>query len=224
MFIGVKTKILLTVLAIVLLFTIFSLVYFPSLQGRALLANYKSEVQNQAKTIALGASIALSEQNFKGLKTAMDFVKENEELRFVTLIQKDTIWNADSTSYKVEENTMVTFPEENTYRNDLVSNDSLIIMRAPFRTSIMDGEIMLGVSTNSINIRQKKMRMTALLISGAIFLVGMLIGLWLSRNISHPVQALRKAAKRVGEGDLTSEEKVVRRMKLENWLSHLIIW
>ena len=100
MFIGVKTKILLTVLAIVLLFTIFSLVYFPSLQGRALHANYKSEVQNQAKTIALGASIALSEQNFKGLKTAMDFVKENEELRFVTLIQKDTIWNADSTSYK----------------------------------------------------------------------------------------------------------------------------
>ena len=49
--------------------------------------------------------------------------------------------------------------------------------------------------------------MTALLISGAIFLVGMLIGLWLSRNISHPVQALRKAAKRVGEGDLTSEVK-----------------
>ena len=207
MFIGVKTKILLTVLAIVLLFTIFSLVYFPSLQGRALHANYKSEVQNQAKTIALGASIALSEQNFKGLKTAMDFVKENEELRFVTLIQKDTIWNADSTSYKVEDNAMVTFPEANTYSSDLVSSDSLIITKAPFRTSIMDGEIMLGVSTNSINSRQKKIRMTALLISGAIFLVGMLIGLWLSRNISHPVQALRKAAKRVGEGDLTSEVK-----------------
>ena len=207
MFIGVKTKILLTVLAIVLLFTIFSLVYFPSLQGRALRTNYQSEVQNQAKTIALGASIALSEQNFKGLKTAMDFVKENEELRFVTLIQKDTIWNADSTSYKVEDNAMVTFPEANTYSSDLVSSDSLIITKAPFRTSIMDGEIMLGVSTNSINSRQKKIRMTALLISGAIFLVGMLIGLWLSRNISHPVQALRKAAKRVGEGDLTSEVK-----------------
>ena len=95
----------------------------------------------------------------------------------------------------------------NTYSSDLVSSDSLIITKAPFRTSIMDGEIMLGVSTNSINSRQKKIRMTALLISGAIFLVGMLIGLWLSRNISHPVQALRKAAKRVGEGDLTSEVK-----------------
>ncbi|MBK8607789.1 MAG: HAMP domain-containing histidine kinase [Chitinophagaceae bacterium] len=102
---------------------------------------------------------------------------------------------------------MVTFPEANTYSSDLVSSDSLIITKAPFRTSIMDGEIMLGVSTNSINSRQKKIRMTALLISGAIFLVGMLIGLWLSRNISHPVQALRKAAKRVGEGDLTSEVK-----------------
>ncbi len=207
MFIGVKTKILLTVLAIVLLFTVFSLFYFPTLQRKILLTNYKSEIQNQAKTIALGASIALSEQNFKGLKTAMDFVKENEELKFVTLIQKDTIWNPDSNGYKIEDKVVVSYPEDQPFGIEQATSDSLIIMKAPFRTNIMDGEIMLGVSTNSINIRQRKIRITALLISAAIFLVGMLIGLWLSRNISKPVIALHKAAKRVGEGDLSSEVK-----------------
>ena len=204
MFIGVKTKILLTVLAIVLLFTVFSLFYFPALQRKVLFTNYKSEIQNQAKTIALGASIALSEQNFKGLKTAMDFVKENEELRFVTLIQKDTVWNPDSSSYKMEDKVVVSYPEDQPFGIDLVTSDSLIVMKAPFRTNIMNGEIMLGVSTKSINVRQRNVRMTALLISGSIFLVGMLIGLWLSRSISKPVKALHKAAKRVGEGDLSS--------------------
>lgn len=203
MFIGLKTKILLTVLAIVLLFTVFSLLYFPSQQGRTLLSNYSNEVQNQAKTIALGASIALSEQNFKGIQTAMDFVKENEELKFVALIQKDSIWNEAHTSYTIKDTVVVAYPDDQSFNKDLQSNDSLIVKRAPFKTDIMEGDIMLVVRTDSIKSRQKKIWVTALLVSGAIFIIGMLIGLWLSRNISHPVQALRKAAKRVGEGDLS---------------------
>ncbi len=207
MFIGVKTKILLTVLAIVLLFTLFSLLYFPSQQGKTLLSNYQNEVQNQAKTIALGASIALSEQNFKGIKTAMDFVKENEELRYVALIQTDTAWNPQHSAYTLRDSVIVSFPDDNTFSIDTKSSDSLIVKRAPFRSDIMNGDIMLIVSTDSISKRKKKIWLTALLVSGVIFLIGMLIGLWLSRNISHPVLALRKAAKRVGEGDLNSEVK-----------------
>ncbi len=207
MFIGVKTKILLTVLAIVLLFTFFSLLYFPSQQGRTLLSNYRNEVQNQAKTIAMGASIALSEQNFKGIKTAMDFVKENKELRFVALIQTDTVWNQNHTAYTMKDSVIVSYPDDKQFSINIQSNDSLIVKRAPFRSGIMDGDIMLVVSTDSINNRQKKIWLTALLVSAVIFLIGMLIGLWLSRNISHPVLALHKAAKRVGEGDLTSEVK-----------------
>jgi two-component system NtrC family sensor kinase len=205
MFIGVKTKILLTVLAIVLLFTLFSLLYFPSQQGKTLLSNYQHEVENQAKTIALGASIALSEQNFKGIKTAMDFVKENEELRYVALIQTDTVWNPQHTAFTLHDSVIVAFPDDKKFSIDTRSNDSLIVKRAPFRSDIMNGDIMLVVSTDSISKRKKQIWLTALLVSGVIFLIGMLIGLWLSRNISHPVLALRKAAKRVGDGDLSSE-------------------
>jgi two-component system, NtrC family, sensor kinase len=207
MFIGLKTKILLTVLAIVLLFTVFSLLYFPSQQGRTLLSNYSNEVHNQARTIALGASIALSEQNFKGIKTAMDFVRENEELKSVTLIQKDTVWNESKTTYIVRDSVLVSYPDDQAINKDLASNDTLIVKRAPFKTEIMEGEIMLVVRTASIKLRQKKIWITAMLVSSAIFFVGMLIGLWLSRNISHPVQALRKAARKVGEGDLNAEVK-----------------
>ena len=66
-----KTKIWLTVLAIVSMFSFFSLYYFPRQQEKNLLDNYNNEVQNLANTISLGAEIALTEENFEGVQTAM---------------------------------------------------------------------------------------------------------------------------------------------------------
>ena len=76
----------------------------------------------------------------------------------------------DSNGYKIEDKVVVSYPEDQPFGIEQATSDSLIIMKAPFRTNIMDGEIMLGVSTNYINIRQRK-PVTALL-SAAIFLVG----------------------------------------------------
>ena len=97
MFITLKTKIWLTILTIVLLFTFFTLYYFPKQQGRTLLKNYNSEVLNLAKTVALGVKIALNEQNYEGVMTAMEFVKGTPGLKFVSLLQIDTVWDESHT-------------------------------------------------------------------------------------------------------------------------------
>ena len=97
--ITLKTKIWLTVLSIVLMFSFFSLYYFPSQQGKYLLNNYNNEVQNLANTIALGVKIALTEENFDGVKTAMSFVKDDPRLEFVNLVVTDTIWSNDHTAF-----------------------------------------------------------------------------------------------------------------------------
>ena len=55
--IKLKTKIWFTVLAVVLMFSFFSLYYFPAQQEKYLLDNYNSEVQNLANINALGAAI-----------------------------------------------------------------------------------------------------------------------------------------------------------------------
>ena len=83
----------------------------------------------------------------------------------------------------------------------------MVVKRAAFNTSLMTGAILLGFSTNEINESQAAVQRTSLIVSSAIFLVGMLMGLWLSRNISVPVLALRDAAKRVSKGDLTTAVK-----------------
>src|SRR5829696_8209016 len=100
--ISLKAKIWVTVLAIVMMFAFFILYYFPGQQEKHLLNNYNKEVQNLANTVALGVKIALTEQNFEGVQTAMDFVKGDDQLRFVSLIQTDTLWDSTHTRFTLQ--------------------------------------------------------------------------------------------------------------------------
>jgi two-component system NtrC family sensor kinase len=209
MFFTLKAKIWLTILSIVLMFTFFTLIYFPTQQGDYLLKNYNNEVQNLANTVALGVQIAIEDQNYKAVQTAMEYVKGNPGLKFVTLVQKDTSWDATHTKPNIKETVFKTFPDN--VKPILITpadNDSIIIKRAPFNDKMMDGDIVLGFTTKEIVQAKKRIRTTSLIVSTFIFLVGLFIGLLLSRKISKPVIALRDAARKVGEGDLTQRIQV----------------
>ena len=204
MFIALKTKIWLTVITVVFLYTFFTLFYFPIQQRQLLLKNYNSEVQNLANSVALGVRIALNEQNYEGVKTAMEYVKGSPGLKFVSLLQTDTVWNNTHTGFYIKETVFKTVPDAlKISRADTVSN-RIITKRAPFTSSFMSGAILIGFTTDEINESQAAIQRTSLLVSGVIFVIGMLISLWLSRKISVPVLHLRDAAKRVSKGDLTA--------------------
>ncbi len=192
-----------TVFSIVLMFTFFTLYYFPKQQGDFLLKNYNAEIQNLAYTVALGVQIALKEDDFEGVQSAMNYVKGNAALKFISLVQTDTSWNMQRTKFIIKETVFKTYPDSILPSVNIVSNDSLIVKKAPFRSTLMSGNVLLAFTSNEINESKKNIRTTSLSVSSGIFLIGILIGLWLSRNISVPVVKLRNAARRVGEGDLT---------------------
>ena len=205
--INLKTKIWLTIFAIVLMFSFFTLYYFPRQQGLLLIDNYNTEVQNLANTVALGVKIAITEQNFEGVETAMEFVKDDHRLQFVSIVEYDTSWNNDHTKYAIKKMVFKTFPEKEHPRPGMVSNSSIIIKESPFNTSIMSGAIMLGFNTKDIILSKQKIRKASLMVSGIVFFIGILMGFLLARSISVPVLRLRDAANKVGEGDLTQRVK-----------------
>lgn len=169
--------------------------------------NYNKEVENLASTVALGVKIALTEQNFEGVQTALDFVKNDPHLRFVSMLQTDTVWNNDSISFTVKRTIFKTFPERINIPLNIQSNDSILVKSAPFKTSIMNGEILLGFSTDEIVESKQQIRTTSLIVSILVFFIGIFIGFWLAKKISVPVLALRDAALRVGEGDRSQNVK-----------------
>lgn len=199
----VKTKIWMAVTSIVLLFSFFVLFYLPSIQEKYLLSNFNKEVQNHANTVALGVKIAMTEQNFQGVQTAMDYVKKDPLLQFVSLLQTDTVWNKNHSIYQINRTVFKTYPEQKRIDVNAISNDSIVVKRAGFSTPTMKGEIVLASSTKEIIQSKKQIRITSLSFSFLVFSIGIAIGFGLARNISVPVLELRDAATKVGRGDLT---------------------
>jgi class 3 adenylate cyclase len=192
-----------TVFTVVLMFAFFISFYFPSLQDRVLFSNYNKEVQNLANTVALGVKIAITEENFEGVQTAMDFVKKDPHLKFVTLLQTDSVWNDAHDKYKLETIILNTYPDSVTVDVKAKSNDSIIVKTASFIAPAMSGQVMLGFATDEIIASKRQIRVTSIIVSTIVFIIGIVIGFWLARTISVPVLALRDAANKVGEGDLT---------------------
>jgi signal transduction histidine kinase len=211
--ISLKSKIWLSICSIVFIFTFFSYYYFPRQQEKLLVDNYNSEVQNLSNTVALGVKIALKEQNFEGVQTALEFVKDDPRLQFVSMLSYDTVWDADRTEYQIKKEIVTNFPDSEHPNPDVQSTDSLIVKRAEFQSPSMSGAILLGFSTKAIAESKKRIMITALLVSSEIFLVGILIGFLLARHISKPVKALMNAAEKVGKGDLN--QKITRIYKDE---------
>ena len=200
-----------TILSVVMMFALFVLFYFPAEQERYLLNNYNKQTQNLANTVALGVKIAMTEQNYEGVQTAMDFVKEDKQLRFVSLIQNDTVWNENHTAYHISRTIFKSYPDSVKVDTGATTNDSLIVKRSSFSTPMMTGEIMLGFTTTEIVKSKKQIRLTSLLVSFIVFVIGIISGFWLAKNISVPVLALRDAANKVGEGDLSQHVKNISR-------------
>lgn len=207
MVLTVRSKILLTVLSVVMLFALFILFYYPARQTAYLLENYNDQVENLAKTVALGVRIALNEENFEGVETAIDFVRNDDRLHFVSIIQIDTIWKADHTHFKVDKKIFSTSPENVSVDPDAISDQHSINKSAPFTSKIMNGEIMVSFTTIEIEQGKKQIRLASAAASLTVFIIGLFIGYWLAGNISRPVLALRDAAHKVGEGDLTQMVK-----------------
>src|SRR5678816_3041859 len=145
--ITLKTKIWLTILTIVLMFSFFSLYYFPAQQEKYLLDSYNNEVQNLTNTISLGVKIALRDENFEGVQTAMSFVKDDPRLFFVNLVATDTIWNNDSSRYTLKDSVLRTYPEDTLKTTKSHLKTFIIKNRSAFTSDMMSGAIELAVTT-----------------------------------------------------------------------------
>ena len=125
------------------------------------------------------------------------------------MVQYDTVWNDDHHNFQIKKAIFKTFPENEHPDPNIQSTHSIIVKRGTFNTPIISGVILLAFTTKEINESEKKIRHASLIVSGIVFLIGILLGLLLARKISIPILALRDAAKNVGEGDLSQKVKKI---------------
>ena len=199
--ITVRNKIFIVVFFIILVFSPLLFFYFPNKQKEILMVSYVKEVKSVAVTVALGVNIALEEQDFAGVQTAMNHAKADSRLKFVALVQADS----NSETGKISKSVFSKFPEDYKFKLSDRSNDSMILQNAPIKNKMLTGEVVVGYSTQPIEVEILEMRKTSFLVSGGLCLVVIVIGFWIANSISKPVLRLREATIRVAEGNLAEQ-------------------
>ncbi|MCT4624533.1 MAG: HAMP domain-containing protein [Schleiferiaceae bacterium] len=203
--IGLTRRIWLTVAAIVLIFTVLVLYIVPNQQEIFFTQKFNQEAENLARTVALGVSIALDEQNFKGVAQAIDFAKKDERLEYIAWLVTDTIWDENKDTYTISREVQSSYPPDLEIDINFTGNESVIVKEAPYVSKALNGVILLGFNTQEIKDNMNKIRYIAIIVSIVVFVIGILLGLWLAKTISNPVIAIRDAALKVGQGDLTQK-------------------
>ena len=201
----VKTRIWLTISGIVGVFTAFLLLFFPAQQERFFLRKYNDEVENQARTVALGVKIAMKEQNFEGVETALDFAKADPRLRFVALFQLDSVRDAATGRWRPTPTLLNPSPATARVTTTTASDETVLVKHARVALPEFRGTVVVGYTTDEIIRQMHDIQLTALLVSALVLTLGIGVGWWLARTISEPVLALRDAAYRVGAGDRTQQ-------------------
>mgnify|MGYP002784550034 CR=1 FL=1 len=185
-----RTKIQLLVNALLLAIVVFVGIYFPTQTRETLLESFTRESQALAETVALGVSIGLQNQDLQSAQRAIDYVKQNPDVRFVALVS--------------EGQTIAAFPEKFEFAENVTQNDSLVVKRSSVESPSLKGFVVVGSSTKRISALIRERTITMISVIAGLFLLGSVGVYFLAKSLSKPVIALRDAARRVSEGDLTT--------------------
>ncbi len=200
--ITVRNKIIAVVIGIILVFAPFIFIYFPNKQKDLLVDSYNNEVKNIAATVGLGVNVALIEQNFSGVEMAMQFAKSDERLTFIALIQVDTLEKIPGKAVKLKKTAFSIYPQEYKLDPEIKTSDKIIVKESDIKSEILNGKVLVGFSTKSIQNNIHNVKVTSFIGSFFISLLSIIVGFLLARNISNPILKLRNAHLKVGEGDL----------------------
>ena len=189
-----RTKIQLLTNALILAILVFVGVYFPIQTRQTLLESFTREVQALAETVALGVSIGLQNQDLQSAQRAIDYVKQNPDVRFVALVSEGA--------------TVAAFPEKFEYHDNITMDSTnkfpLVVMRSPVESASLKGFVVVGTSTERIleTIVQRTLTIAAVLV--VMLILGSIGAYFVAKGVADPIIRLRDAAVEIGEGNLNA--------------------
>lgn len=186
---NVRQKIQLPITLFIVVLSLFMFLYFPFEHTRALRESMAAEMQSLAQMVGNSVAIGLKNQDWEGIRRAIDFVQQSEAVRFVAMVDDHGA-------------TFAADPEGFIYASALEDVDTLVVSRHRIETDLFTGAVIVGGSTDSIDSQVRQMRSTTFIVALFTMLLGIIFGLWHSRLIVRPLALLRLAAIKVEQGDL----------------------
>jgi signal transduction histidine kinase len=186
---NVRQKIQLPIILFIAVLSLFMFLYFPYEHKNALRESMAAEVHSLTQMVGNGVTIGLNNQDWAGIRSAIEFVQQSEDVLFVALVDdKGATFAAD--------------PENFVYSPESVNTDSLVVATRRIETELFTGLVVVGSSTRSIDQQVRNLRTTTFFAALITMVLGIFFGIWQSRLIVRPLSLLRLAAIKVEQGDL----------------------
>lgn len=155
--------------------------YYSVKQEQIYIENRKSELQELAKSIALGVELSVENDNLNGLKKALDLAKSSDDFEKVAVVVKD------EQGKKIEQ-----------YSNPVNSKISVlnldsaqyIVQKFPFKTELISGEIYIVSSKAKIDEVIFNLNLPLYLILLVLFVISAIIFLVFAKRLVMPIKGL----------------------------------
>lgn len=181
--------------------SLFIFIYFPSrLKNQAIEASV-DKAQSIAEMTAFSISSALFFDDVEGAQEVIEGAKQNEDLIYIVVLD-------DSGDL------FIAFNQDEADRIDLMQTEKQSLrmsqdgMVYEIMTPILNGDeeigqLFLGISFGKLRKEIDRSRVNIALVSGLIFLIGIIAVLGISTLVTRPLSQMMQTVERIAQGDLT---------------------
>lgn len=192
-------KIWLSNTVVILLLTVFAITYFPRIQKEYFTESYNKETQNIASSVAWAINIALMEENYDGVKNALEYAKSWPELVFVVLCKSDLSIHDQPPDFQ---NVIMQYPPPDVLNIENISMETLIMKSSVINNDHLAAMVVTAFSTDYLNKKIANSKKTSVIIIILLDLASIGLSLIFARAITNPINKLKASFKKVSVNEL----------------------
>ncbi|MCZ8134414.1 MAG: PAS domain S-box protein, partial [Algoriphagus sp.] len=191
------------------------LVLYPNRQGDLFRKNFQSELNQLARTTALGVEVALDNSDFENLGQIVELVTNSANLEFVAITEFDSLG---------KERVFVSNPQD--YDPEKILNlDSanLLIQSQEFSSELAKGKVILAITRESIDRSIFEINYPIYVFLGILMILSLGLFYGLARRISAPISYLTEVSNQMKTGNYAMDINLVSQVNEISDLNYSLI-
>lgn len=193
----IRTKLVSSSVFTLLLIAFFIFTYYPNKQKKLAFRSLEKGVRSTAEMVALGVGVGLGSGNYAAITEAMKWAKNDSALAYIVVLDttEEQFASYNPTNLVLDQNKLLN-------QKALVEADGILHTVVPIRYQNVEyGTLLLGVSLAELYSHIHRDKITSLLISLSILVLGVGVTLVFSNMLTKPIIQLRDAANEVAHGN-----------------------
>ncbi|MFC1585863.1 methyl-accepting chemotaxis protein [Fibrobacterota bacterium] len=193
-----KTKITFSLSLMIIAFSLFVVLYYPSRQHQAIIDQKHDEITSLTKAMALGINLGLGTGNLELIKDVFDLGKSNDELMYILVLNRG---GGVSAQFNPEDRKVAV--DKILGSNVPLESDGVLSFHTGLSYAGTEfGNLLVGLSLQQVEKSMNEVRITSLIIFIILILGGALFTFFISNYLAKNINRLLAVTTEIEKGNL----------------------